>query len=97
MDSKALIFEIYRETEFIKGLILSRMSETEAAKTSEYQSVAAIAAACGAHLNGEALEPYIEHFVRKELETQTVEELDIYGKFSPPPGFVRYSDLEEND
>ena len=46
--------------------------------------------ACSAFENGEEVRPHTRKFVRKELEVNASEELEIWGKFSPPDQTISY-------
>ncbi|MEM7001544.1 MAG: hypothetical protein AAF529_12225 [Pseudomonadota bacterium] len=87
MDAKTLILEIFRETDFInESFDLSALGDAGGAQVQ--QSLAAINKACSAFLNGQEVEPYLEKFVRREMETDVYEEMELWGKFSPPPQFI---------
>jgi len=90
MDAKALIFEIFRETDFISETLDQKSKEANIAHSPELKSAAAIKRACGAFLNGQDPAPYLEDFQRKELEVNSCEEMEIWGKFSPPAQFISY-------
>ena len=56
------------------------------------QSLAAINKACSAFLNGQDTTPHVDKFLRRQLELDVYEELEIWGKFSPPPQIIEESD-----
>ncbi|MBJ39664.1 MAG: hypothetical protein CMD83_14565 [Gammaproteobacteria bacterium] len=93
MDAKALILEIFRETDFINESVDWDDGSTGQAR----QSVAAINKACSAFLNGQDVDEHVEKFLRKQLEEDVYEELEIWGKFSPPPQFIDHGDKNQTD
>ena len=90
MDAKALIMEIFREADFISETLNQRLHEDATKHSPELLSASAIKKACGAFLNGQDPSPHVERFQRKELELNSCEEMEIWGKFTPPPQFVSY-------
>tara|TARA_B100000900_G_scaffold345438_1_gene309835 strand:+ start:1131 stop:1418 length:288 start_codon:yes stop_codon:yes gene_type:complete len=92
MDAKALILEIFRETDFISETLNQQSSEDGKNQSPELRSASAIKKACGAFLNGQDPTPHIDGFQRKELELNSCEEMEIWGKFTPPPQFITYDD-----
>jgi hypothetical protein len=92
MTGRELIFEIYREADFVTQSTVARFSLETAQEMVEYQSSMNIMRACSAFLNGQDVEPHINKFVRKDLEINACEELEIWGKFSPPDQFINYED-----
>ena len=90
MDAKALLFEIFRETDFISETLNQRTMGASDEQSVELKSANAIKKACGAFINGQDPEPYLEQFQRKELEVNSCEEMEIWGKFTPPPQFITY-------
>ena len=89
MDAKKFILEIFRETDFISESLSAGSSETD---DQVKQSIAAINKACSAFLNGQETEPHIERFMRRQMEADVYEEFEIWGKFSPPPQFIKHDD-----
>ena len=92
MDAKALILEIFREADFISETLNQQSSKDGKNKPPELRSASAIKKACGAFLNGQDPTPHIDGFQRKELELNSCEEMEIWGKFTPPPQFITYDD-----
>lgn len=90
MDAKALLFEIFRETDFISETLNQQLDETQREKSIELKSAIAIKKACGAFINGQDPEAHLEQFQRRELEVNSCEEMEIWGKFTPPPQFITY-------
>ena len=95
MDAKALILEIFREADFISETLNQQSSKDAKNKPPELQSASAIKKACGAFLNGQDPTPHVDGFQRKELELNSCEEMEIWGKFTPPPQFITYDDEPE--
>ncbi len=89
MDAKKFILEIFRETDFISESFTADSSGTD---DEVKQSIAAINKACSAFLNGQDTEPHIEQFIRRQMEVDVYEEFEIWGKFSPPPQFIKHDD-----
>tara|TARA_Y100000590_G_scaffold365018_1_gene423675 strand:- start:132 stop:419 length:288 start_codon:yes stop_codon:yes gene_type:complete len=92
MTGRELILEIYREADFVTEMTLSRCSLEVAEEMIEFQSAMNIKRACSAFLNGEDVNPHTNKFVRKELELNACEELEIWGKFSPPDQIISYDE-----
>ena len=42
--------------------------------------------------NGQDTTPHLDQFLRRQLEADVYEELEIWGKFSPPPQFIDHED-----
>ena len=89
MDAKKFILEIFRETDFISESLNADSFGTD---DEVKQSIAAINKACSAFLNGQDTEPHIEQFIRRQMEVDVYEEFEIWGKFSPPPQFIKHDD-----
>ena len=89
MDAKKFILEIFRETDFISE---SMNADSFGTDDEVKQSIAAINKACSAFLNGQDTEPHIEQFIRRQMEVDVYEEFEIWGKFSPPPQFIKHDD-----
>ena len=89
MQAKELILEILRETNFVSETFGAQIKEEKV-----QQSIAAINKACSAFLNGQEVEPRVDQFVRKEMEEEVYEEMELWGKFAPPPEFVSDSDKQ---
>lgn len=92
MTEKELILEIYRETDFITEMMVSKNTLGLAEGMVEFKSAMSVKRACSAFLNGEDVSPYLAKFVRKEMELNTYEEMEIWGKFSPPDQIIKYDD-----
>lgn len=92
MKPKDFVLEIFRETDFINESVNWDALAEEPTASQVRQSLAAINKACSAFLNGQETEPHVEKFLRKQLETDVYEELEIWGKFSPPPQFIDRGD-----
>ena len=91
MEAKDLILEIFRETDFLMEL-KGAEHNTGNSIESQQQSIAAINKACSAFLNGQDFEPYVDKFLRRQMEVDVYEEFEIWGKFSPPPQFIENKD-----
>ena len=89
MDAKKFILEIFRETDFISE---SMNADSFGTDDEVKQSIAAINKACSAFLNGQDTKPHIEQFIRRQMEVDVYEEFEIWGKFSPPPQFIKHDD-----
>ena len=89
MQAKELILEILRETNFVSETFGAQIKEEKV-----QQSIAAINKACSELLNGQEVEPRVDQFVRKEMEEEVYEEMELWGKFAPPPEFVSDSDKQ---
>ncbi len=88
MDAKALILEIMRETDFVNESVNWEAAGEDESMRQARQSIKAINKACSAMLNGQDVEEHVDQFLRKHLEEDVYEELEIWGKFSPPPQFI---------
>ena len=88
MKPKEFVLEIFRETDFINESVNWDAIGEEPSARQLRDSLAAIHKACSAFLNGQDTEPHVSQFQRRQLEADVYEELDIWGKFSPPPQFV---------
>ena len=92
MDAKKLILEIFRETDFIGESLDASAIENGGDGSAVRLSIAAINKACSAFLNGQDPQPHMEKFQRRQMEVDVYEEMEIWGKFSPPPQFIRDDD-----
>ena len=90
MNAKELILEIFREADFISETLNQKTKEEAKDQSPELLSASAIKKACGAFLNGQDPTPHVDGFQRKELELNSCEEMEIWGKFTPPPQFITY-------
>ena len=90
MNAKELILEIFREADFISETLNQRYKDEIKNPSPELRSASAIKKACGAFLNGQDPAPHTDSFQRKELELNSCEEMEIWGKFTPPPQFITY-------
>ena len=90
MNAKELILEIFREADFISETLNQRYKDEIKDPSPELRSASAIKRACGAFLNGQDPAPHTDGFQRKELELNSCEEMEIWGKFTPPPQFITY-------
>ena len=90
MNAKELILEIFREADFISETLSQRTNEEAKDQSPELLSASAIKKACGAFLNGQDPTTHVDGFQRKELEMNSCEEMEIWGKFTPPPQFIKY-------
>ena len=95
-EAKALILEILRETDFVNESVNRDGAAIDVAMSQVRQSFQAINKACSAFLNGQDTELYVAEFLRRHLEADVYEELEIWGKFSPPPQFIDHGDKGEN-
>ena len=39
----------------------------------------------------------MDKFLRKEVELKTYEEMEIWGKFTPPEQFIQYDDVDDKE
>lgn len=92
MDAKELILEIFRETDFVAESHLAGSTIDETSTEQIQLSIAAINKACSAYLNGQDIEPHTERFLRRSMEEDVYEEMELWGKFSPPPQFIQDDD-----
>lgn len=93
MKPKDFVLEIFRETDFISESVdWDRMADQPSAARLR-ESLAAINKACSAFLNGQDVQSHVDRFQRNQLEVDVYEELEIWGKFSPPPQFIK----DDND
>lgn len=92
MKPKDFVLEIFRETDFINASVNWEAIEKEPTAADLRQALATINKACSAFLNGQDAEPYLAKFLRRRLEEDVYEELEIWGKFSPPPQFISEGD-----
>ena len=90
MNAKELILEIFREADFISETLSQRTNEEAKDQSPELLSASAKKKACGAFLNGQDPTTHVDGFQRKELELNSCEEMEIWGKFTPPPQFINY-------
>ncbi|MEM7217039.1 MAG: hypothetical protein AAF515_01650 [Pseudomonadota bacterium] len=96
METKTLLLEILRETDFLTESVDWQAAKFEATAGQVQQSLKAINKACSAALNGQDPEPHVARFLRRHLEADVYEEMEIWGKFSPPPQFIQ-DQSEESD
>ena len=95
MKTKEFVQEIYREADFITTMMLSTEPMETLRDKKEFQSSLRIKEACSAFLNDEDVEPHVDKFLRKEVELKTYEEMEIWGKFTPPEQFIQYDDVDD--
>ena len=95
MKTKEFVQEIYREADFITTMMLSKEPMESLRDKKEFQSSLRIKEACSAFLNDEDVEPHVDKFLRKEVELKTYEEMEIWGKFTPPEQFIQYDDVDD--
>ena len=95
MKTKEFVQEIYREADFITTMMLSKEPMETLRDKKEFQSSLRIKEACSAFLNDEDVEPHVDKFLRKEVELKTYEEMEIWGKFTPPEQFIQYDDVDD--
>ena len=91
--TKEFVKQIYRQADFITTMMLSKESMETLRDKKEFQSSLRIKEACSAFLNDEDVEPHVDKFLRKEVELKTYEEMEIWGKFTPPEQFIQYDDV----
>lgn len=94
MKPKDFVLEIFRETDFINQSVNWKAIETEPTASQLQASLLAINKACSAFLNGQDAEAAIDKLSRRKLEVNVYEEFEIWGKFSPPPQFIRDKDKD---
>ena len=95
MKTKEFVQEIYREADFITTMMLSKEPMETLRDKKEFQSSLRIKEACSAFLNDEDVDPHVDKFLRKEVELKTYEEMEIWGKFTPPEQFIQYDDVDD--
>ena len=88
MKPKNFVLEVFRETDFIDQSVNWDAIPDEPTRDQLRQSLAAINKACSAFLNGQDTTPHVDKFLRRQLELDVYEELEIWGKFSPPPQII---------
>ena len=93
MDPKELILEIFRETDFVAETHLANLNVDAGSAEQIQQSLAAINKACSAYLNGQDAAPHMDRFLRRSMEEDVYEEMELWGKFSPPPQFIQDDSL----
>ena len=94
MKPKDFVLEVLRETDFINQSVNWEAIEPEPTASQLQDSLLAINKACSAFLNGQDSQAEVDKFSRRKLEVDVYEEFEIWGKFSPPPQFVREKDKE---
>lgn len=94
MKPKDFVLEILRETDFINQSVNWEAISGEPTASQLQESLLAINKACSAFLNGQDAEAEVDKFMRRKLEVDVYEEFEIWGKFSPPPQFIREKDTE---
>ena len=92
MKPKDFVLEIFRETDFINESVNWEAIATEPTASQLQESLLAINKACSAFLNGQDTQAAVAKLLRRKLEVDVYEELEIWGKFSPPPHFVSEKD-----
>lgn len=96
MKPKDFVLEIFRETDFINESVDWDAMAGHPSADRLRQSLMAINKACSAFLNGQETQPHVEKFLRNQLEVDVYEELEIWGKFSPPPQFIDEGDKDQD-
>ncbi|MEM7077235.1 MAG: hypothetical protein AAF513_01280 [Pseudomonadota bacterium] len=94
MDAKKFVLEIFRETDFINESVNWETLASDDDTSRVQQSIAAINKACSAFLNGQDVEPHLDNLQRKQMEEDVYEEMEIWGKFSPPPQFIDHGERD---
>lgn len=94
MKPKEFVLEVFRETDFLNESVNWDALASEPSAKQLQASLAAINKACSAFLNGQDTEPHVDRFLRRQLEADVYEELEIWGKFSPPPQFIDDSNTD---
>ena len=92
MKPKDFVLEIFRETDFINESVNWDALAEEPTAAELRKSLASINKACSAFLNGQDTQPHLARLLRRQLEEDVYEELEIWGKFSPPPQFIKEGD-----
>ena len=92
MKPKDFVLEIFRETDFLNESVNWEAIEQEPTAVDLRKALATINKACSAFLNGQDAEAHVGKFLRRQLEEDVYEELEIWGKFSPPPQFIDEGD-----
>ena len=88
MKPKEFILELFRETDFLYESLDWRKLEKSEDGESLRSALGNLRRACSAYLNGQDVEGAVARFRRAQLEADVYEELEIWGKFTPPPQIV---------
>ena len=88
MKPKEFILELFRETDFLYETLDWRKLEKSEDGESLRSALGNLRRACSAYLNGQDVEDAVARFRRAKLEADVYEELEIWGKFTPPPQII---------
>ena len=88
MKPKDFILELFRETDFLYETLDWRKLEKLEDGESLRSALGNLRRACSAYLNGQDVEDAVAQFRRAKLEADVYEELEIWGKFTPPPQII---------
>jgi len=90
MTPKDFILELFRETDFLYETLDWRKLEKSEDGESLRSALGNLRRACSAYLNGQDVEDAVAQFRRAKLEADVYEELEIWGKFTPPPQIIEH-------
>ena len=88
MKPKEFILELFRETDFLYETLDWRKLEKSEDGESLRSALGNLRRACSAYLNGQDVEDAVARFRRAQLEADVYEELEIWGKVTPPPQII---------
>ena len=94
MKPKDFVLEVFRETDFLGESVNWEAISDDDAAVQLRAALGTINKACSAFLNGQDPEPYLDRFLRRQLEVDVYEEFEIWGKFSPPPQIIDEGDKD---
>jgi hypothetical protein len=97
MKPKDFILELFRETDFLYETLDWRKLEKSEDGESLRSALGNLRRACSAYLNGQDVEDAVARFRRAQLEADVYEELEIWGKFSPPPQIIDHGSSVRDD
>ena len=88
MKPKEFILELFRETDFLYETLDWRKLEKSEDGESLRSALGNLRRTCSAYLNGQDVDDAVARFRRAQLEADVYEELEIWGKFTPPPQII---------
>ena len=97
MKPKDFILELFRETDFLYESLDWRKLEGLEDGENLRSALGNLRRACSAYLNGQDVEDAVAQFRRAQLEADVYEELEIWGKFSPPPQIIDHDTSVRDD
>ena len=87
MKPKEFILELFQETDFLYALDWRKLEKSEDGESLR-SALGNLRRACSAYLNGQDVEDAVARFRRAQPEADVYEELEIWGKFTPPPQII---------